>query len=720
MLLCARFAICLLLASVSVSPAWATEARPDAQASAFPPPGQYRGQLALPAGQLSLVLHLSIDEGGTWTALLDVPVQKASGVPLRDVAVTAETVRFTLDSPAGTGTFEGRYEVATKQIAGRFKQGALDVQLVFHADNPELRLADAQAKLSDYDAKMEQWLKDWSVPGCAVGVILNGEVVLAKGYGVKNLDSKQPVTADTLFPIGSATKAFTVALLAQLVDEGKLDWDKPVHEYLPGFRLYNDDLSDQLTVRDMVTHRSGLPRHDALWYGSSFTREEIVHRLRYLEPNEPIRAQFQYNNLMFLTAGYLDGVLRGSTWEEEVQQRLLTPLGMDSSVITTAQCTAAPDHAEGYWQIPDEKGMPKPPSFIPLSDFPACAPAGSISSSINDMLKWAAFQLGDGTVSGAQIVSLTQLKQMHTMQMAISSPPDNPRSPIQGYGMGWFISDYRGHYCVDHGGNIDGFSAMVRLFPFDNLAIVVLTNLAATPLTNIAAYGAADRLLGLDENDISGRLLAQRQQAQASQAAGQGAAPQRPTGKQPGAAPAHPLADYAGEYVHPGYGMVQVTLGSDGKLHGSFNTFAMTLGHVWFETFEVTDENPILHGTQIMFVTDATGHVTGLSIQLEPAVDPIVFTHQPASPVTDPTFAAAVVGTYAVAGAKAAVSIRNGVLYMHVPGQPEYELVPLGGYAFSLRGLTGYSVKFKFDTKTATIAKAYLSQPDGTYEAVKQ
>jgi CubicO group peptidase (beta-lactamase class C family) len=704
-----------------VAPPSATSAPVLPSAADLPAPGAYRGQLTLPggAGELELVLHVGPDESGSWTALLDVPAQHASQLPLREVTVTPERVAWTLDSPAGTATFEGKYDPASHAISGIFKQGGMELPLRLAFDDTALRLAAVQAKLADYPAHVNQWLQDWQVPGCSIGVIYQGQIVLAQGFGVRNLDSKTPVSADTLFPIGSATKAFTTLLLGQLADDGKLDWDHPVRDYLPDFKLYNDDLTDHVTVRDLVTHRTGLPRHDGVWYGSPFNREELFHHLRYLAPSEPLRTQFQYNNLMFMTAGYLAGQLRGASWEDLVQQRILTPLGMSSTTLTTPACCGAPDHADGYWQLPDDKGVPGPPTFIALSDFQALAPAGSISSSAHDMLKWVEFQLGDGQWHGQPVVSPGQLTQMHSLQMAIGSSLDNPRSPLQGYGMGWFVSDYRGHYCVDHGGNIDGFTAMVRLFPQDQLGIVVLSNLANTPLPSIAAYGAADRLLDLSENDISGRALAQRKQAQAAAAAGAHAAPHLPTGKEPGAQPAHPLADYAGSYTNSGYGEVQIATGPNGTLSCTFNGFKVALGHTQFETFKVTDRHPLLADTQLLFITDISGHVSGLSVQLEPAVDPIVFSHQIPSPASDPAFAQAVQGAYKVGDTTLTLSVRNGTLFALVPGQPEYELVPVGGNEFNLKGLAGYSLRLELDS-SGKLAHAYMVQPDGTYEAVKQ
>jgi CubicO group peptidase (beta-lactamase class C family) len=165
--------------------------------------------------------------------------------------------------------------------------------------------------LDGFDAFVTQVLKDWKVPGIAVAVVQRDEVILLKGYGYRDTENKLPVTANTLFPIGSITKSFTVTTLGMEMDDGKVDWDKPIRNYLPSFKMYNPELSEQMTIRDLLTHRSGLPRHDLVWYSSEFPREDLIRRLQYLEPNKPLRSTFEYNNLMFMTAGYIAGLVHG-------------------------------------------------------------------------------------------------------------------------------------------------------------------------------------------------------------------------------------------------------------------------------------------------------------------------------------------------------------------------------------------------------------------------
>ena len=193
---------------------------------------------------------------------------------------------------------------------------------------PAVVASDVKGTLDGFDEFMSAAMREFKVPGAAVAVVKDGKIILAKGYGYRDVARQLPMTGATIFPIASITKSFTVTALGTLVDQGRLDWDKPVREYLPGFRMYDPVMTEQLTTRDMVTHRSGLPRHDLIWYSSSLSREELVARLRYLEPNKPIREKFQYNNLMFVTAGYLGGRILGSNWEELVRKRVLEPLGM--------------------------------------------------------------------------------------------------------------------------------------------------------------------------------------------------------------------------------------------------------------------------------------------------------------------------------------------------------------------------------------------------------
>src|SRR5580658_8495174 len=211
----------------------------------------------------------------------------------------------------------------------------------------------AAQKLDGFDAFANKELRDWKCDGFAIAIVQDGKVILSKGYGLRDVKKNLPVTDKTLFAIGSATKSFTVTSLGVLVDQGKLDWDKPVRDYLPDFRLWDQFATERMTPRDLVTHRSGLPRHDLMWYNSPFTRQELFDRLRYLEPNKDFRTTFQYQNLMFMTAGYLAGHVAGTTWQQLVRKSIFEPLGMSGSNFSVNDMQKSADFSLPYTVVND-------------------------------------------------------------------------------------------------------------------------------------------------------------------------------------------------------------------------------------------------------------------------------------------------------------------------------------------------------------------------------
>ncbi|MCE5208417.1 MAG: beta-lactamase family protein, partial [Chloroflexi bacterium] len=351
---------------------------------------------------------------------------------------------------------------------------------------------------------VDKVLQDWKVPGMGIAVIKGDKVILAKGYGYRDAEKKLPVDAETIFAIGSSSKAFTSMDVALLVDQGKLEWDKPVREYMPTFKLYDNFATERMTPRDLLCHRSGLPRHDLMWYNSPLTRKELYERLRYLEPNKDFRTYFQYQNLMFLTAGYLVEYISGLTWEEFTRREIFRKLGMGRSNFSVEISKKEENAALPYGE------QKKEVKLIPFRNIDAIGPAGSINSTVLDMAKWVITHLNEGKYKDKQIISKANLQQMHI-----------PTTPIQGsffpgmeevkelgdtsYGLGWFLQPYRGRRLIHHGGNIDGFSALISFIPDDQLGVVLLTNMNSTVATFPIMLNLYDRLLGLDQlalNDI--------------------------------------------------------------------------------------------------------------------------------------------------------------------------------------------------------------------------
>ena len=368
-------------------------------------------------------------------------------------------------------------------------------------------LAGAE-ELAGFGELVNQALKDFNAPGAAIAIVAEGRVVHAEGSGWRDVEARKPMTPDTLFAIGSTTKAMTATVLGMLVDEGKLSWDEPLRSYLPKFRLSDPTITERITPRDLVTHRSGLPRHDWLWYNNNqSTRAELVERLAHLELSADLRQRYQYNNLMFMTAGYLAGQLAGQSWEEVMSARLFQPLGMTRSNFSVSQSQKSDDFAYPY-QENDEHEMER----IPFRVIDLVGPAGSVNSSVNEMSRWLLFNLRGGRVGDRQLIHAATLNDLQSPHMTTGETLQRPEISQAIYGMGWRIDTYRGHRRIGHGGGIDGFITSVMLFPDDNLGLVAFNNgqSGISPLLNLHA---ADRVLGLEPIDWLGEAREKRQKS---------------------------------------------------------------------------------------------------------------------------------------------------------------------------------------------------------------
>jgi CubicO group peptidase (beta-lactamase class C family) len=470
-------------------------------------------------------------------------------------------------------------------------------------------LAGQTDKLNGFDELVAAFLKDWQVPGLALAVVDNGKVALARGYGYRDVAGQKPVTPQTLFAIGSITKSFTVTAMNTLADEGKLDWDRPARDYLPWFQMADPVATALITPRDLVTHRSGLPRHDTTWGATRFSRVELIRNVRHLEPSKPFRSTYQYNNLMFLTAGYLAGEVAGSSWEELVQRRIFGPLGMKSSNFSVKDSQRAADFALPYERVKEVVQQ------VPFRVIDEIGPAGSINSNLEDMLRYLEMHLNQGK----PVLQEKSWTAMTTPHMAIQERSPHPELGDQTYGMGLALTTYRGEKVISHGGNIDGFSALISWMPARKSGVVILSNLGGNRMLAPLSYTVYDRLLGLPAVDWSARFKAQPQ-------------PERPKVAQiQGTAPSHPLADYAGEYQHPAYGRIVVTA-NGGALAAAFNGADLTLQHFHYDVFDATLGRRA--PTKLQFHSGVDGRIRSLSAGFEPAVKEIVFerVHPPARP----------------------------------------------------------------------------------------
>jgi CubicO group peptidase (beta-lactamase class C family) len=555
-------------------------------------------------------------------------------------------------------------------------------------------------------------MKDWKIPGLSMAVVQNGQVVFLKGYGYRDFEKQTPVTPHTLFAIGSITKSFTVTAMGMLADEGKLDWDKPVRDFLPEFQLVDPVASERITPRDLATHRTGVPRHDLVWYSSDFSRADLVRRLRHLEPSQDIRTTYQYNNMMFMTAGYMVGRLAGTTWEDFIRQRIFTPLSMRDTVFSVNDSQKSADFAMPYQNA---KGDVK---LIPFHIIDSIGPAGSINSSADDMSRYVAFQLGKGAYDGKQLLSENNANQMQSPQMIEPSADRYREILLPTYGLGLGVTTYRGHKLVSHGGAIDGFTAQLALLPMDNLGVIVLANLNSdkNPVPVIVAYSVFDRLLGLEPVPWNARFLDEQKKSDASE---EEAKKQGFSFRKPGTHPSHDLADYVGEYENPGYGVIRIERAGE-NLKLSLNQLTSPLQHFHYDVFE-TLENPVdpMEKTKVQFFMDVKGEISSLSMPLEPHVKDIVFNRRPEKAMTERSFLEMLVGRYQVGAITETVAIEGDkTLVLLVPGQPKYTLVPVRGTTYDIKELAGFSVEFKRDA-SGKVTGAVFYEPGATFAAQK-
>ncbi len=579
------------------------------------------------------------------------------------------------------------------------------------SETTEDRAATARAALEGFDDLVRQAIEDFNVPGLGIAVVAGGEVVYAEGFGHRDVENDLPMTPDTLFAIGSTTKAMTVTTLGMLVDEGKLDWDTPLRTYLPGFRLSDPLITERITPRDLVTHRSGLPRHDMVWYNNDdSTRAEIVAQLAYLELTEDLRVKFQYNNLMFMTAGYLAGQLSGKRWEEVVRERLFEPLGMQRTNFSVEDSQRDADHALPYRENDDDEI-----ERIPFRNIDLVGPAGSVNSSVNEMARWLLFNLHDGKVDDQQLINATTLTDIHSPHMTTGATPDRPDISVATYGMGWGITTYRGHRRISHGGGIDGFITSVMFFPDADLGLVAFNN-RGSGLPRLVALHAADRILGLEEIDWIGEALEERKKAKAESDQAEG---KKEATRVNGTAATHALADYAGEYAHPGYGTLRITAAGE-ALELTYNDITAPLEHWHYDVWngrEGSSGDTTFEDEKFIFRSNVDGLMAAVEARFEPRGKPITFSKQTDARLSDPEYLQGFVGTYETAtGTKLHIDLSGQVLNLTIPGQPLMTLEPDLSGRFVIKEYRVISVGFELDEHGRAV-KMIQYQPDGVYEA---
>ena len=473
------------------------------------------------------------------------------------------------------------------------------------------QLAYAQAPEPDFDQYVEKAMKEWEVPGLAIAIVKDDRIVFAKGYGVREVGGTAPVNERTLFAIGSSSKAFTAATIAMLVDEGKIKWDDPVTKYLPFFQLFDLYSTRELTVRDLLTHRSGLERGDLIWYASPYDRNEVLRRVRFLKPSWSVRSRFGYQNIMFLAAGQTTAAVTQKSWDDVVRERIFVPLGMTATNTSVKSLAASDNVASPHSKIDDKLQK------VAWRNIDNIGPAGSINSNAIDMAQWLRLNLGGGMYENKRIISAASVKEMQTPQTVIRIEGQNerlyPEAHFLSYGLGWFLSDFRGRKLVEHGGAIDGMRSEVGMLPEENLGVVVLTNRHGSVLPHVLMYRILDDYLNVAvKRDWSAEILKKfkvlEEQAKAAEK-------KTEAERVKGTSPSLALEKYAGTYQNEMYGDAKFAF-KDGKLTSEFGpNFSGDLEHWHYDTFRVVWRDPMEGRAFVNFKLNAKGQPDTVTIE---------------------------------------------------------------------------------------------------------
>jgi CubicO group peptidase (beta-lactamase class C family) len=483
--------------------------------------------------------------------------------------------------------------------------------------------------IPEFERLIDDVMEEWKLPGLAVAAVQDGEVAFIRSSGLRDVEAGLKVTADTQFQLMSVSKSFTAAGLALLVGERRMDWKKPVREYIPEFRLHDAVASDRVTVCDLLCHHSGLPRHDWIWLPGDLSAEQMLAAMRYLEPSADIRSAFQYSNLGYLVVSIVAERVSGQSWAE-FTRALTDKLHMDVT-FTVEELAAAADAAVPYVMEGDIRRRSK---LWPVS----VAAAGGMSTSIASFANWLRFHLGRGELDGQRLLSPGLIQELQKPRVHVGASEFAEYSDVH-YGLGFRSHGYRGDRVVWHGGGFTGTNTLMMMLPDRGVGVAVLANNGMTPLfaPHILANYVFDRVRGKEPAPWLDRLRQRRRQLLAQQDVDGRVAKASPG---PATLPRRDLADYAGDYEHPGYGRIRITH-AEGRLHWAFRGMSALLAHRHYDTFELPEapESPggLLPGRlALSFSTDREGNIASVAVPFEPLVKDIAFNRIAAGDGTSP------------------------------------------------------------------------------------
>jgi CubicO group peptidase (beta-lactamase class C family) len=563
--------------------------------------------------------------------------------------------------------------------------------------------------LGDLESLIHEAMAEWQIPGLAIAVVHHDEPILVKAFGLRDVEAELPVTAETQFVICSVTKSFTATGLAMLADERRLDWHKPVREYLPEFRLHDPIATDRITVADLLCHHSGLPRHDWIWMPGDLSPKQMLAAMRNLEPSRDIRQTYQYQNLGYMAAGMIAERITGQSWEDFTRARIFAPLGMQHVGFSTEELEQAANSARPYVMVGDER---RRSALYPIRT----TPAGAINAAISDMANYVRFHLAGGSFNGVQLLSPAGVRMMQTPRVHAGRSEFDEIGDHH-YGFGLECLRYRGERAVGHSGGWIGWGSRLDMLPEQELGVMVLTNRTPSPVTQMLCYVVFDRICGKDPIPWFERFSTRRREFLANEAKNRQT---HQAARKPDTRPSHALADYAGEYEHPGYGRIGIEAVDD-ALHWRFRGLSGPLVHRHYDVFEVPERPDILSLDllTIRFGYDREGNIDRLSAPFEPQVSDIVFRRLPDGEALDPAFRAVCVGTYRIGAQTHVVALdADGQLTLKPSDQGTYRLVPYQGRVFTITPLEGFRVEFQRGL-TDVVEAIIFHQPNGTFRAAR-
>ena len=570
---------------------------------------------------------------------------------------------------------------------------------------------DIKKSLKGFDAYMAQVLADWNEPGAGVAIIYKGELVFVKGYGYRDYGKKLPVTKHTLFQIASNTKLFTTMAAGMLVEEGALKWDEPIKESVPELEFYNDFLNNNVTLRDMLGHKTGISRHDMIWFQSDFTRKELFERIKYLEPSIPLRQDFIYNNLMYTAVGYSIELITGKTWEQFVTDNILKPLDMNNTMFSIAEMQKSDDHGVPYDEKRDTNLLYK----IPLKeDGAGVGPAGSIITSLDDLSHWVIAMMNDGKYMNKQVLPQSAIKESLKPGIAFRNYALETKGYNESlnstYGMARSIEVYKGHVLTNHGGAMPGFHSQVVMMPYDDIGIITYSigNQGARLGNTIIAYHLIDRLLGLEKTDWNGRNLANHLQSKALNQKGRS---QVGFDHIEGTTPTHAIEHYLGSYSNAAYGHFTVTSKND-SLFFNFRNTTLPLTHYHYNRFDTPDDE-IFGKWSLNFNINPQGEISTAVISIDEGQ--MTFSKQVDASLSSPKVLEQYTGTYKFAGSEFELVLKDQKLTKL--GTIDEILIPYKKHVFKVEKFD--DLQIEFIVKNNIVTGLNYKNTSGVFECKK-